>query len=309
MKSVIRKGVFETNSSSTHSLSLRKVTSKEVDKDASFEIRSNEAKIALLFGLIENAEMEYNSLFYNFEDVKDFQIIKERIVKEIEKSEPELLNSYDAKKDSLYDLSNILLKMKDASMFDYYFFKDINQGLANLFVQETVEKKLALSFKESVIEEYCKLNNYTKEQALLQIDYEEFSDTNLREILKDEATAKEKLKEYAKNNQDFKDKYKSSGMNNIVDFAKEYYEDDFNDFQAISRGRFRCDKYFSEGCLNDCYCGFESYIKITEQFKLDITDSDAQIQEKARAFLSDDCKIVAKEYWNGLCLEHTGEIF
>lgn len=236
MKTVIRKGVFETNSSSTHSLSLGMVSSKEIDEEASFEIRTREAKIALFFGLIENAEME----FCQFKHRK-----------------------------AEYD------------------------------------KKLVLSFKEAVIEEYCKLNNYTKEQALLQIDYEEFSNTYLRDILKNEKTAKEKLNEYLNVNEDFKTAFKQSKNNDIVEFAKGYLVDDYNEFKRITNGKFRCDKYFENGCLNNCDCGFESYTKIAEQFDLD----GNKVEDKAKEFLSDESKIIAKEYWNGFIFEKTGEIF
>ena len=308
MKIVIRKQVFETNSSSTHSLSLGRVTSKEVDKDASFEIRSREAKIALLFGLIENAEMESSYMFHGLKEDSGFRKLKMRIVKEIEKSEPELLNGYDVKKNTLYELLEIILKMKDTSMLDYYFFEEGNYNLAKLLVHDCLDKRLVLKFKEAVIEEYCKLNNYTKAQAILEIEHEEFANTYIRDALKDEKTAKEKLQEYASKDQNFKNRYKESGMNDIVEFAKLFYEDDFNEYQTACQGKFHCDKYFSEGCLNDCYCGFESYTRIAGNFDLDVENED-QINEKAKAFLSDDCKIIAKEYWNGFCLEKTGEIY
>ena len=308
MKTVIRKGVFETNSSSTHSLSLKKSTEKEVEKGASFEIRSKEAKITLLFGLIENAEMEYDSLFYNFDYDDSFKSLKSRIIKRIEENEPKLLNNLPTDP-SLYDLSKIIFKMKDSSWLDYSFFKKGESKISNLFIQISLEKKVMLDFKEAVINEYCKLNNYTKKQALLQIDYEAFGNTYLRDILKNEETAEERLNEYLKDNDDFSDSFRCSKKSSILEFAREYLEEEYKDFKRITNGRFRCDNYFSEGCLNDCYCGFESYTCLTEQFEIDINGSKAQLQEKAKEFLSDDCRIVAKEYWNGIFLEETGEIY
>ena len=236
MKAVIRKGVFETNSSSTHSLSLGKTASKEISEEASFEIRTREAKIALLFGLIENAEMEYSHAKHKKTEYK---------------------------------------------------------------------RNLVLAFKEAVIEECCKLNECTREMALLQIDYEEFSNTYLRDILKNEETAAEKLNEYLNVNDDFKTAFRQSKNNDIVEFAKKYFIDDYNEFKLLTNGKYQCDKYFSNGCLCDCNCGFESYTKIAEQFDLD----GNKVEDKAKAFLSDECKIIAKEYWNGFIFEKTGEIF
>ena len=58
MKTVIRKGVFETNSSSTHAISIKKSKETEVSKDTSFEVRSSLAKMVQLLGLINNAEYD-----------------------------------------------------------------------------------------------------------------------------------------------------------------------------------------------------------------------------------------------------------
>lgn len=62
MKKVIRRGVFETNSSSTHSLAIVK-DGENKPEEISFEIRSDRAKMALLFGLIENSKHEDTTSF------------------------------------------------------------------------------------------------------------------------------------------------------------------------------------------------------------------------------------------------------
>lgn len=58
MKSVIRRGVFETNSSSTHTLTIvGKGKKPDVDmEEISFEICSPTAKTFMVFALIENAD-------------------------------------------------------------------------------------------------------------------------------------------------------------------------------------------------------------------------------------------------------------
>ena len=56
MKTVIRKGVFETNSSSTHSLTIvRGAEEAPKDMEVSFEVCSPVAKVFMIFGFIENA--------------------------------------------------------------------------------------------------------------------------------------------------------------------------------------------------------------------------------------------------------------
>jgi hypothetical protein len=59
MKTVIRRGVFETNSSSTHSLTIVKGSeSAPKDMEVSFEVCSPIAKVFMIFGFIENAGCE-----------------------------------------------------------------------------------------------------------------------------------------------------------------------------------------------------------------------------------------------------------
>ena len=59
MKTVIRKGVFETNSSSTHSLTIVRGNEKAPDDmEVSFEVCSPVAKVFMLFGFVENAGCE-----------------------------------------------------------------------------------------------------------------------------------------------------------------------------------------------------------------------------------------------------------
>ncbi len=55
MKRVIREGVFETNSSSTHSVSFVRKGDGNRDDEASYELRSPLSKLMFLIGLIENA--------------------------------------------------------------------------------------------------------------------------------------------------------------------------------------------------------------------------------------------------------------
>ena len=55
MKRVIREGVFETNSSSTHTVSYVKKKGDGADKGSSYELHSAFAKMMFLIGLCENA--------------------------------------------------------------------------------------------------------------------------------------------------------------------------------------------------------------------------------------------------------------
>ena len=240
MKTVIRRGVFETNSSSTHAISIKKSNEKEISKGATFEVRSKLAKMVQLFGLINNAE-------------------------------------YDCVSDD--PKFNIPKKLR-------------------------APREIVLNFKEILIDTYGEITNQTREEALEQIDFEAFSDTYLRDILND----KDKLNEYKLDNFTFNMAYEESGKEDIVEFAKQYYIDDCNKIKSMVGNKIRCDCYFNQGCLNVCDCGMENYIKLQKALNLLDTDTNEVFKQKAIDFLSDETRFVAKEYWNGVYLEETGDI-
>ncbi len=308
MKTVIRKSVFETNSSSTHSLSLKNTNSNDENEEVSFEIRSMEAKIALLFGLAENAEAEYSSKFYYLDEDDSVFRLKNKILNEIKNTQNELLDGIDLNEITLYELSKLILKMNDSSVFDSDFFSDVEYEVSMLFLQEALDKKTVLKFKEVIVNEYSRLTGFTKEEALLEIDYAEFADTTLRGILKNEQTANEKLQEYLEKNSDFKIAYKNSNNKSLVEFAKQFFQNDYLEFKRLCEGKFHCDKYFGHGCLIECDCGFECYSSIVDSFNLDAYN-DEQIQREAEKYLSDSVKITAEEHYCGLIFEKTGEIY
>ena len=307
MKTVIRKGVFETNSSSTHSLSLKNTNSNDENMEVSFEIRSKEAKIALLFGLVENAEAEYSSKFYYLDEDDSLFKLKNKILNQIKDTQNELLNGIDPNEITLYDLSKLILEMNDSSAFNYEFFNDVEYEVSMLFLQEALDKKAVLKFKEATVNEYCRLTGLSKEEALLEIDYAEFANTTLRGILKNELTANEKLQEYLEKNSDFKIAFKKSDKS-LVDFAKQFFHNDYMEFKRLCEGKYHCDKYFEHGCLVECDCGFGCYSSIVDSFSLDAYN-DEQIQREAEKYLSDSVKINAAEYYCGLIFEKTGEVY
>ncbi len=75
MKRVIREGVFETNSSSTHSVVFKKKTVDKADKDSSYELHSPLAKTLFLIGLINKAE-QYS---YSYDD-NDEAFLKQNLL-------------------------------------------------------------------------------------------------------------------------------------------------------------------------------------------------------------------------------------
>lgn len=304
MKTVIRKGVFETNSSSTHAISFKKSKSKSILKDASFEIRSKEAKIVQLLGFLNNAEYDYNSDIYPVDDPQTLINVRKAVVDTINKKCPSMLDGYNTEKLDYDQLCDIVIKIDNSIDYCDCLSGENDINFEMLILNFLVSRKIVLQFKDILIDTYAEITNRTKEEALDRIDHEAFADMYLFSILDDE----EKLNEYREKNYIFNETYLEKGNGNIKEFAKLYYQEEYETFKKITNNRIRCDRYFEEGCLSDCYCGMESYFKIQNQLKL-YDNSPEALKQKALEFLSDEMRFVAKEYWNGVYLEKTGEIY
>ncbi|MBQ4510409.1 MAG: hypothetical protein II984_06760 [Clostridia bacterium] len=304
MKTVVRKGVFETNSSSTHAISFKKSKSKSILKDASFEIRSKEAKIVQFLGFLNNAEYDYNSDIYPIDDPHTLINVRKAVVDTVNRKCPSMLVGYNIEKLDYDQLCDIIIKIEN-SIDNYDCLSsenDINSEM--LILNFLASRRILLKFKDVLIDTYAEITNQTKEEALDRIDREAFADMYLFSILDDE----EKLNEYIEKNYVFNEAYLEKGNGNIKEFAKQYYQEEYETFKRLTNNRIRCDRYFEQGCLSDCYCGMESYFKIQNQLKL-YDSSLEKLKQKALEFLSDEMRFVAKEYWNGVYLEKTGDIY
>lgn len=311
MKRVIRKGVFETNSSSTHSITIRKVCKckDEIDDDASFEIRSPVAKIVQILGLINRAESDFkitaNEIDYIYKGNPDSEEIKNKILTQLNDKSLNI----DTKAVSSYDFALLISNSENIDAIDMDFLEQFDDELLSCFYfTDLSTRKQVLRFKDILLDEYCKLESITPEQAMERIDFEAFGNVEIRNILKDEATAKEKL-EAMEYNFKFKQEFEESGSVDIVAFAKEYLIKDAKEFKEMVNGKISCELYFSNGCLNDCYCGFEDYFGIAQGLKIGFFATDDELHTLAKDFLSPKYKIVCEERYAGCCFEQTGEIF
>lgn len=315
MKRTIRRGVFETNSSSSHSLTIKKMTKDEknvIEEDASFEIRSPLAKAVQILGLTDNAERDYKSYVYYLDEDEDVKRqVSASIVKRIKKINPDVLNGYDIENISYEDISNIFLKLIENNIDLYDFFDKDEAPYSLAFTVYNRNKAVVTRFVKAMLDELAKLMNITVAQLGKEIEFEAFGNHGLREIFKDESTAEEKLKEYLSQQKDysrFAMAYKKSNGEDIVAFAKKFYIDDMEEIKKLMKGRISCELYFCNGCLNDCGCGFESYYDMEEKLGLDFHMSDEEIRAKAKDFLLNS-KFSAREMYCGLIFEQSGEIF
>ena len=315
MKTVIRKNVFETNSSSTHSLSIKgRAKSNCVSKGASFELRSPLAKAVQMIGLIDNAESVYLSSGYWIDEDVSAVKVKQKIISKIKELYPEKIADKKANEFSAIEINNLLDEIDDSAIFGRFgtkaseFFSDGDYMLENFFIIDRDQRKCLLKFREYIIEEYSNKVGKSKEEGLRELEFEAFANIELKEILQDEEHAEEKLRKNMKLNYKFKREFDSSSERNIVKFAKQFLIKDFEEFKEYRKGKFSCEIYFCNGCLNDCYCGFENMFEIIKVLGLDEFD-DELLRKKAKWLVGNSSRIVAKEEYGGVMLEETGEIY
>ena len=122
MKRVIREGVFETNSSSTHSVSFVRREDSNPDEESSYELHSPLSKLIFLIGLIENARR--SERYYDGE---------EDIIDEI----PDLYVDMDEDILPLNSLLNICKNFLNAVKDEYMSIEGIDEEEMNKRIAES----------------------------------------------------------------------------------------------------------------------------------------------------------------------------
>ncbi len=320
MKTVIRRGVFETNSSSTHSLSLRPVRgtkNNEIDSDASFEIRSPLAKAVTMLGLIDNADDCFYRPYHIRDEYNDkVEDVKKDTIDRIRKINPSLLENVELEGISSADILDILMELDDLDSFyvasdfeDFDEYIDKKLAFDYYFYDDLKEKLTALKVKELIFEEYAKITNKSIEDAREEIDFEAFSYVELKDALADEKNAKEKVEKLMQRDYRFRSAYEKCTSCDVMEFSKKYLYENYLEFKNEPGRTYCCHRYFCEGCLDDCNCGFETYYDILSELEIGYADDEATLRKKVRRYLSKEFKLVAKETYGYSTPMKTGEIY
>lgn len=314
MKRVIRKGIFETNSSSTHSLSLVKGNEK-VNENISFEIKSRIAKTVFILGLIDNAEENFQNRFEYLEDYREINKEKKRLI--------DYLKEYDSDYEEVKEKYGNLMTLDFIKVLDIIReicvpeekncialeIKDVS--IYVIVYDYLVNRDKVLMFKEALIKTFCEEENVSEKEGMDKLYYEEYKNGFLEKILLYSDNKEEELKEFMEKGYgfDFKINYERSNNKNLVEFANDYLKDSVTKEIKEHEGRFYCTRYFEEGALDECECGFENFEKIIEKFKLEeINDYDA-MREFAKEILSSEYKFEAIEKYCGRYFEGKGEAY
>ena len=318
MKRVIRKGIFETNSSSTHSLSLVKnaLRNSKVEKGVSFEIRSNLAKTVFVLGLIDNAEYEFKYKWQYIDDNENCKKEQKRAINNLKECEwqQESYNKIMEKYKNLEDMSfsDFVMAMDENCIDSKVIFDEIE----DYFLQEIVidcvcYRKAVMKLKDALIKTFCELEGVSLQEGMDKLYYEEYKNTRIEKILLESKDKEKDLKEYAKDyyNYEFSRGYKNSKTKDIVEYAKKYLIDSVKKETKLQNGRFFCSRYFREGCLDECYCGFHDFKNICWHLDINWWWEDEKYIEYAKEFLTYKYKFQAIEKYCGSYFEGNGEIY
>ena len=350
MKIVKRIGVFETNSSSTHSFSI--VNNEGIDNSYTVQIVSAEEKLIWLQCMINNAEEHYKSrlnwcldlpvktkaedlyknLFiltkvgYSCEfDTSSFSYDKAEFEAFKKELETYYCDSQGVEEEDMYTIPQYKFYDLKDPIVDYVSKKfAIDRKLVVKFVNKNATKiENITSLKDFVLDYCCKKLDNTVENLEEQLgelcssygfcseiedcfcedfDVEPWtlSSTVRDECSRDEVLLfQEKLIEYYCKKNNVTKEQLDSLLNQKVKKIPEnsgkcrHYTRDGKPRASEGYNRFYCLRYFDEGAMDDCECGFETYEAISGEFPY--PNDSQKFLDYIEWFLSDKCKIVAKE--------------
>ena len=264
MKIKIRNGVFETNSSSTHSLTIKNVAIKKSAKEKRMKKR-----------------------------IGDLERKRDRTLEE-EHELAKLRRELDYEHNFSFSLKSPIEKL-----VWFLGIVDNAEGEKGKTIFETEEYDLSSDrgvvrqFKDFLLDAYCELLNVSKEQALENIFDERAKFTPYENILKNPETIEQEakyliqvdydFKKFAKNFSDIETAFKA--------FVREQYQ--ANRLKCNKCTRFECDHYFAEGILDDCTCGFEYYSDIC--YHLENLKGKQSWKDFAKDFLTENYIVFGQE--------------
>lgn len=287
MKKIVRHSIFETNSSSSHSLSIKKTADAKNDNRTAFVITDALQKIVWFFCITAECEDNYEGKISYYCGGKTIEEVMKETIDIIR-------NLYEKNKDSYAWCFN-----GSEPDFDTWDADDIRQFFAvvceeDIDVYDTIcaldavdDRNSVLEIRNRLVKVYSDIENITEEEALDRIDknYCEYDElvkaiedpskhARARWILRRVSMLVETDYEKAKDKRAVLEEYK-----------KEFEKCELNkDFDCYS-----CTRFFSEGSLYECNCGFETYGNILDEFS-EFADEDG-----VRKFLSPEIAVVGYE--------------
>ena len=294
MKKVIRQSVFETNSSSTHSFTIKKVCKKK--EKCSFVLKSKLAKMVWFMGLCDNAgrNFEAQAPTMTIEEIKDLLATRIQYVYDNSESMRECIKQDEMEGYKKLDLSEMerVLWCWDEEFLEYKEENDIESYLYNSDDRDFVE-----GAKTILLKKFADSQNVTVDQAVKMIFDEAGRNYSMEKFLEGATTNEEIAKRLSEVNSYFKYQYEQAEDKQAI--IDQYTGKNCSDCNGCS-----CEHYFEEGVLNDCYCGFESYYdmnsKLHEAIKKYKIAGETDQEKVANLILSDEIIILGQEDYAGI---------
>lgn len=170
MKRIIRKGVFETNSSSTHSLSFG--TWCPFD-NRDWYVDSVDGKFSLIMDLINHALYENSGWrdYYYEEDVAwTMDKLEDYLKENYNDLFIELVNKYGEFKN--IPICTVLFELEENNIGMPEFVNE-NNHMMELWERYDSRRELLLRFRIKLAEEYLKINNNYSKEKMEQYNYNE----------------------------------------------------------------------------------------------------------------------------------------
>lgn len=286
MKKVKRQSVFETNSSSTHSLSIQKTDEIKKNYNFSFAITEPLQKIVWFICVCVECEENLRGKFNFFCGGKTPEEVRRDLVQKIR----ERYEEHREEEEWIFEAFTL--------DFDTWTIDDVNTLFSEedddhfwdtIYALECAESKdFVLGIKQRLIDAYCEAEHITEAEALDRIDKEYNEYNELVEAIADpkkHAKARWILRRinYLIDSDYNKAEDKMAVLEeNKKRFAKEEL--------GQSHDCYSCTRFFDEGSLAECECGFETYDKLLDEF------SEYSDEEGIKKFLSPEIAVVGYEW-------------
>lgn len=289
MKRVVRRHIFETNSSSSHALSIKRTEDAKSDKRASFLITDALQKIVWFFCVTAECEDHYEGMISYYCDGKTIEETREELIEIIR-------GLYDKNKES-YDwyFSDIDPDFDewDADDIIQFFTVVCEDKIDDVFdklcaFDAAAARKTVLQIRDRLVEIYGDAEHISKEGVLARIDKEYAEYNELVRAIEDPAKHARARWILRRVSMLVESDYEKATDKRAVleEYKKKFEEQELNHNSDC----FSCTRFFSEGSMYECNCGFETYDSLLDNFE-GFSD-DAGLSK----FLSPEIAVVGYEW-------------
>lgn len=288
MARVIRQSIFETNSSSSHALSIKSIDEAKADSKRTFVITDPLPKLVWFFCVTTECENNYKGKIGWYSGGKPLDEIRREITEIVRDRHAQANGNdswyFDATE---FDFDNWTAdEMDNLILLLYDDHEEFGEPLQVIRVAETRESVHKL--KQDLIRAYSEAEHITEAETLERIDKEYNNYNELVLAIADPEKHKRALWILRRCcgmcvDDDYK---KAADKQAFLENRKKKFERCELNKDTAS---YSCTRFFCEGALYECDCGFAQYDELWDNFE-GFKDPDG-----IRKFLSGETAVVGYE--------------